>query len=134
MGIYRHISHDELNALKRGETIFSRDHDQLFVLTDEIEGIIIPDKYNYKIDLNEYESLKRSYPNVTLSKEDAYDIMIGTISDDCLIELKDVDVVGYALGWYYHSENEDGSFNEFCLKETLIAPYSMKNVEQIIWD
>ena len=81
--------------------------------------------------MTEYFSTN-ALPYLNFTKENFMKYMIGTISEDYLLELElDYTPSMYNLGWYNYNTLENGTDQELCVLETCISHYTLTEVKAI---
>lgn len=122
---YRFISKEEYKNLIDDEKITSLNR-PLFILPEFPTAYILPEELNYNLTIEEL--LSSNYPRkLDFTKEAFMSYMIGTVSQDYLIELdlkKKPSMTN--LGWYYNEQN-----TELCLVEYCLEQYSIEDVTAV---
>lgn len=120
---YRFISENEYQNLINNKKI--ENNEPIHVLINNPIAYLVPDTTNYKLTKNEL--LNSNYKQINLNKENFNEILIGIVSDDCLIEITlPTPLIQENLGWYYWEDNI-----EVCIVENLLPSYSLDNVTKI---
>jgi len=112
MFYFRFISQNELDALSQGETITSPNFGYVHALP-----------YHITNDAG-----------LPLTIRQAVSFMLGTISTDYLLILKDVQVIGTGIGPYanYFTVDDEGHWDDIHFTEYHLAPYAKENVVSIL--
>lgn len=122
---YRFISKEEYKNLIDDEKITSLNR-PLFILPEFPTAYILPEELNYNLTIEEL--LSSNYPRkLDFTRETFMSYMIGTVSQDYLIELDLEKKPSMAnLGWYYNEQNTELCLVEYCLKQ-----YSIKDITAV---
>lgn len=128
---YRFISQDELDYLYKHGHVENKTTRPLFILEENPKTKILTDNHNYNLTMTEYFSTN-ALPYLNFTKENFMKYMIGTISEDYLLELElDYTPSMYNLGWYHYKTLENDTDQELCVLETCISHYTLAEVKAI---
>ncbi len=117
---YRFISKEEYQNLIQNEKITNINNRPLFILPEFPTAYILPEEYNYNLTIEEL--LMSKHPRkLDFTKEVFMSYMLGTVSNDYLIELDLKQKPSMAnLGWYYHDNGTELCLVEYCLNQYTI--------------
>ena len=117
---YRFISKEEYQNLIQNEKITNINNRPLFILPEFPTAYILPEEYNYNLTIEEL--LMSNHPRkLDFTKEVFMSYMLGTVSNDYLIELDLKKKPNMSnLGWYYYNSDTELCLVEYCLNQYTI--------------
>lgn len=128
---YRFVSQDELDYLYQHGRVNNKTTRPLFILEENPKTKILTNKHNYNLTMTEFfTSNALSYSKFT--KETFMKYMVGTVSEDYLLEIELNHTPSmYNLGWYHYKTLENSTELELCILETCISCYTLDDVKVI---